>query len=291
VQRVIGPAVREAVSRMRIRVAHSPDVDDAFMFYGLASGNVDSGRFQLEHVLEDIQTLNEKARQGVYEVTAISIAAYPQVAGQYVLADCGGSVGDGYGPVLVSGRQIGLKDLVGGVIAVPGTLTTAFMVLQLLLGKENFRPRVVRFDRIAEEVLAGRADAGLLIHEGQLTYAAQGLYCVADLGKWWKGQTGLPLPLGGNAIRRDLGAAVCRELCELMRRSILYGLSNRSAALQYALRFGRGLDAQQADRFVGWYVNDCTVDYGAVGRAAIQRLLDAAAAAGLTPRLARLDFA
>jgi len=276
---------------MRIRVAHSPDVDDAFMFYGLASGNVDSGRFQVEHVLEDIQTLNEKARQGVYEVTAISIAAYPQVAGQYVLADCGGSVGDGYGPVLVSARQVGLKGLAGRVIAVPGALTTAFLVLQLLLGKDNFRPLVVRFDRVAQEVLSGRADAGLLIHEGQLTYAEQGLRCVVDLGKWWKNKTGLPLPLGGNAIRRDLGATVCRELSELIRRSIEYGLSNRAAALEYALRFARGLDAQQADRFVGWYVNEWTVDYGPVGREAIHRLLDTAAAAGLTPKLARLDFA
>lgn len=275
---------------MHIRLAHSPDPDDAFMFYGLASGAVDPGPYRFEHVLADIQTLNDAARRGEYEVTAISLHAYPYVADRYALTACGCSMGDGYGPLLVTRRPTRPDDLRGRTIAVPGRTTTAFLVLQLVLGAGTFEPRVIAFDRIADAVVAGEADAGLLIHEGQLTYARQGLYTVLDLGVWWQQRTGLPLPLGGNAVRRDLGPRVGRDLTGLMRRSIQHGLDHRSDAVRYALRFGRGLDEGLADRFVGMYVNEWTLDYGPRGRAAVARLLADGAAAGLVPRCPALDF-
>ncbi|MEW6252752.1 MAG: MqnA/MqnD/SBP family protein [Planctomycetota bacterium] len=275
---------------MRIRLAHSPDPDDAFMFYGLASGAVDAGPYAFEHILADIQTLNEAARRGAYEVTALSIHAYPYVRDRYVLTACGGSVGDNYGPLVVARSPLQPAGLRGRTIAVPGLMTTAYLALQLALGRASFEPRVVMFDRIPDEVAAGRADAGLLIHEGQLTYQRHGLHAVLDLGVWWQQRTGLPLPLGGNAIRRDLGPAACEEIAALVRSSIRYGLEHRAEAVAYALRFGRGLDNQLADRFVGMYVNEWTLDYGERGRAAIRRLLADGAAAGLVPEAGEIDF-
>jgi 1,4-dihydroxy-6-naphthoate synthase len=275
---------------MRIRLAHSPDPDDAFMFYGLAQGAVDPGPYQFEHILADIQTLNEQAQHGEYEVTALSIHAYAYVRDQYALTACGGSVGDDYGPLLVTREPRGIADLMAATIAVPGTMTTAFLALQLLMGKDGFEPRVVMFDQIPDEVAAGRVAAGLLIHEGQLTYARQGLHRVIDLGQWWRKRTGLPLPLGGNAIRRNLGPEHGQALAAIIRASIEYGLAHRAEAVKYALQFGRGLDEGLADRFVGMYVNDWTRDYGPRGREAIRRLLGDAAAVGLVPAVGGIDF-
>jgi 1,4-dihydroxy-6-naphthoate synthase len=275
---------------MRIRLAHSPDPDDAFMFYGLACGAVDSGPYEFEQVLADIQTLNERALVGEYEVTAISICAYPQVCGRYALASCGASMGDNYGPIVVSREPCTADDLAGRTIAVPGLLTTAYLTLQLCLGRDAFKSKVVMFDRILEEVAAGRVDAGLLIHEGQLTYAQQGLHQVIDLGVWWQQRTGLPLPLGGNAIRRDLGLEHCHEIVTILRASIQYGIDHRDEAVRHALRFGRGLDLPLAARFVGMYVNQWTLDYGERGREAVRRLLHEGVAARLVPRLEGIDF-
>ena len=275
---------------MRIRLAHSPDPDDAFMFYGLACGGVAPGPYRFEHVLQDIQTLNERARQGEYEVTAISIHAYPHVCDKYALTACGSSMGDNYGPLVVARQPSTLADLAGRTIAVPGLMTTAYLALQLALGKDAFTPRVVMFDQIPDEVAAGRVEAGLLIHEGQLTYKQYGLHAVVDLGVWWQERTGLPLPLGGNAIRRDLGIERCREIAGLIRASIQYGLDRREEAVKYALQFGRGLDERLADRFVGMYVNEWTLDYGPRGREAVQRLLSDGAAAGLVPDPGTIDF-
>jgi 1,4-dihydroxy-6-naphthoate synthase len=275
---------------MRIRLAHSPDPDDAFMFYGLACGAVPAGPYEFEHVLSDIQTLNECALRGEYEVTAISICAYPRVCGQYALTACGASLGDNYGPLVVSREQRSVEDLRGRTIAVPGLMTTAYLTLQLLLGRAAFEPRVVMFDRIPDEVAQGRVDAGLLIHEGQLTYGQYGLQRVVDLGQWWHRRTGLPLPLGGNAIRRDLGPERSREIVDIIRASIRYGLDRREEAVRYALRFGRGLDERLADRFVGMYVNEWTLDYGPRGREAVDRLLSEGAAAGLVPHVGPIDF-
>jgi 1,4-dihydroxy-6-naphthoate synthase len=277
-------------TRMQIRLAHSPDPDDAFMFYGLACGAVPAGPYEFEHILSDIQTLNEYARAGRYEVTAVSIHAYPYVADRYALTTCGSSMGDNYGPMVVARTPLGVGELRGKTIAVPGTLTTAYLTLQLLLGKEQFTPRVVMFDEIPAAVAAGQVDAGLLIHEGQLTYQQAGLHQVVDLGVWWQERTGLPLPLGGNAIRRDLGAAHMHAITGLIRASIRWGLDHRAAAVEYALRFGRGLDLPLADRFVGMYVNEWTLDYGPRGRAAVSRLLQEGAAAGLTPDCGEIDF-
>jgi len=275
---------------MLIRFAHSPDPDDAFMFYGLATGAVDAGPYQFDHVLEDIQTLNERAMRGTYEMTAISIHAYPYVADKYQLTACGCSMGDNYGPMVVAREPLTVEQLRGRTIAVPGLMTTAYLTLQLLLGKGGFTPKVTMFDRIPDAVASGEMDAGLLIHEGQLTYAVQGLQLAADLGKWWMQRTGLPLPLGGNAVRRDLGPQAARELVRIMKASIRHGLEHRDEAVKYALRFGRGLDERLAERFVGMYVNDWTLDYGPRGRAAVRRLLDDAAAAGLAPRVGSIDF-
>jgi 1,4-dihydroxy-6-naphthoate synthase len=275
---------------MRIRLAHSPDPDDAFMFYGLSSGAVDAGPYRFEHVLEDIQTLNERAARGEYEVSALSMHAYPYVAGRYALCSCGASMGDGYGPMVVARRPLRADELTGREIAVPGLTTTAFLALQLMLGRGAFVPRVVMFDRIPQAVSQGEFEAGLVIHEGQLTYAKEGLHLVVDLGRWWKQRTGLPLPLGGNVIRRDLGPDAMRNIHRLLRESIRYGLEHRAEAVQYALRFGRGLDHQLADRFVGMYVNAWTVDYGPRGREAVRRLLDEGAAAGITPPVGTIEF-
>lgn len=275
---------------MRIRLAHSPDPDDAFMFYGLAIGAVNAAPYEFEHVLGDIQTLNDRATRGEYEITAISIHAYPYVRDKYRLTSCGSSMGDNYGPMVVAREPLAPADLRGRTIAVPGLRTTAFLALNLALGRDAFTPQVVMFDEIPQAVAQGRVDAGLLIHEGQLTYPELALHKVIDLGVWWQEHTGLPLPLGGNAIRRDLGPQRAVELAGILRASIEYGLQHRAPAVEYALRYGRGLDTQLADRFVGMYVNEWTLDYGERGREAVRRLLAEGAAAGLVPDVGAIDF-
>lgn len=275
---------------MLIRLAHSPDPDDAFMFYGLSSGGVDPQGYEFEHILEDIQSLNERAMRGEYEITAISLHAYPYVADKYALMSCGCSMGEDYGPMVVALRPMSVGELRGRRIAVPGRMTTAFLALQLALGRDAFTHEVVMFDRIPDFVKQGRADAGLIIHEGQLTYEKLGLHCVLDLGRWWMERTDLPLPLGGNVIRRDLGEARCAELTRILKRSIAYSLEHRDEAVRYALQFGRGLDLALADRFVGMYVNQWTLDYGPRGRAAVRRLLEEGVAAGIVPPHPPVEF-
>jgi 5,8-dihydroxy-2-naphthoate synthase len=271
-----------------IRLGHSPDPDDAFMFWGLASGTVEQGQFEFEHVLRDIQTLNEWALEGRLEVTAISLHAYPFVQDRYVLLPHGASMGSGYGPIVVSREPMQISRLQEIEIAVPGAMTTAFLVLKMCLGE--FRYREVPFDRIIDEVRSGRVDAGLLIHEGQLTYEAEGLQKVIDLGEWWLLETGLPLPLGVNVARRDLGEDALRELSSVLAASIRAGLDNREVAMEYALKFGRGLDTELADRFVGMYVNELTCDYGDEGREAVRELLARAEQIGAFDQPVRVDF-
>ena len=273
---------------MKISLAHSPDSDDAFMFYGLASGHVDSGDLQVEHVLQDIETLNQAARVGTHEVTAISFHAYPYVADKYALMPCGGSIGDGYGPLIVAREPIAPGDVRKHTVAVPGPLTTASLALQLFA--PGVATRVVPFDRIIEEVAEGRADVGLIIHEGQLTYGGSGLHKVVDLGAWWLEQTGLPLPLGGNAVRRDLGPALMRRLTGLVRETVRYSLEHRPEALQYALQFARGMDPAVADRFVGMWVNEMTIDSGERGKHAVRELLRRGHEAGIIPVAVVPDF-
>jgi 1,4-dihydroxy-6-naphthoate synthase len=271
-----------------IRLGHSPDPDDAFMFWGLASGQVDPRGFKFEHVLADIQTLNEWALEGRLEVTALSLHAYPYVQGHYALLPHGASMGSGYGPIVVSREPMTRNELADVRISVPGKMTTAYLVLRLYLG--DFESREAPFDRILDQVREGQADAGLLIHEGQLTYKGLGLQKVVDLGEWWLLETGLPLPLGVNAARRDLGEDALRELSAVLAESIRAGLDNRKEALSYAGQFGRGLDAELTDRFVGMYVNELTCDYGDEGRAAVQELLRRGDAIGAFPAPVRLDF-
>ncbi len=260
------------------------------MFYALAKGLVDSGRWEFQHILQDIQTLNERAMRGELHITAISIHAYPYVADRYALTNCGSSMGDGYGPMLVAREPGGWQDLRGKTIAVPGEMTTAFLAANLLLGKGSFRHEVVMFDQILDHVAAGRADAGLIIHEGQLTYENQKLHCLIDLGAWWKETTGYPLPLGGNAIRRDLGVDAMHEIAAIIQRSIRYSLDHRGEAVQYALDYARDMGRDLADRFVGMYVNEWTLDYGDKGRAAVRELLKRGHAAGLVPDAGTIDF-
>jgi 1,4-dihydroxy-6-naphthoate synthase len=273
---------------MKISLAHSPDSDDAFMFYGLASGHVDSGDLQVEHVLQDIESLNRAAREGRHEVTAISFHAYPYVADRYALMPCGGSIGDGYGPLLVAREPLAPQDVRKHTVAVPGTLTTAYLALQLFA--PGVKTRVVPFDQIIEEVAEGRADVGLIIHEGQLTYRGSGLHRILDLGARWKEETDLPLPLGGNAVRRDLGPDLVRRLTQLVRATVRYSLEHRPEALQYALRFARGMDPAVADRFVGMWVNEMTIDCGERGKQAVRELLRRGHAAGVIPTLVEPDF-
>ena len=256
---------------MKIRIAHSPDSDDAFMFYPLVRGEIDTEGLEIEHVLADIETLNREALKGTYEVSAISFHAYPYVADKYLVLPSGGSVGEGYGPMVVAKERP--ESLKGKRIAVPGTLTTAFLTLKLY--ETDFEPVVVPFDQIIDEVLKGNVDAGLVIHEGQLTYSDHGLVKVVDLGEWWKEKYDLPLPLGCNIVRRDLGEEVIRKLERLMRKSIEYSLRERDKALAYAIDYARDLqeDRERTDRFVGMYVNQRTVDYGEDGRSAVRLLL------------------
>jgi 1,4-dihydroxy-6-naphthoate synthase len=271
-----------------IRLGHSPDPDDAFMFWGLASGEVDPRQFEFEHVLRDIQTLNTWALDGKLETSAISLAAYPLVQEQYVLLPHGASMGSGYGPIVVAREELSTADLRDLEIAVPGELTTAFLVLRMCVGR--FRYRAAPFDQILDDVVSGRADAGLLIHEGQLTYADAGLKKVVDLGEWWLLETGLPLPLGANVARRDLGADTLFELSDVLRDSIQAGLDNRDEAMEYAMQFGRGLDTELADRFVGMYVNELTCDYGEEGRQAVRELLGRAEKLGTYEQPVRVEF-
>jgi 5,8-dihydroxy-2-naphthoate synthase len=271
-----------------IRLGHIPDPDDAFMFWGLASGVVDPRGFEFEHVLADIQTLNEWALEGRLEVTALSLHSYPFVQARYALLPHGASMGSGYGPIVVA-REPMTREQLGGVrITVPGRMTTAFLVLRLYLGE--FEYREAPFDRILDQVLERSAEAGLLIHEGQLTYGLRGLVKVVDLGEWWLLETGLPLPLGVNAARRDLGEDALRELSEVLAESIRAGLDNRSEALQYAGQFGRGLDPELTDRFVGMYVNGLTQDYGDEGRSAVAELLRRGEEIGAFPEPVRVEF-
>ena len=274
---------------MNIRIAHSPDSDDAFMFYGLASGQVPSPGFELEHVLADIETLNRAAFEGTYEITAVSFHAYAHLTDRYLLLPHGASMGDRYGPIVVA-RKAGPSSLDGVRVAIPGELTTAFLALRLYAPSVEYV--VMPFDEIQDRVRDGTVSAGLLIHEGQLTYADEGLQKLVDLGEWWADRTGgLPLPLGGNVIRRDLGAATISTLSQLLHDSIAYGLNHRAEAVDYAMQFGRGLDRRRTDEFVGMYVNNLTLDYGHRGRAAVQRLLADAQAAGLLPTPVTVEFA
>jgi len=273
---------------MKVRIAHSPDSDDAFMFYGLASGKVPADGLELEHVLSDIETLNRAAFAGTYEITAVSFHAYARLTDSYVLLPHGASMGDRYGPIVVAKKKA--ATLNGLTVAIPGTLTTAFLALRLF--DPGVAHVVMPFDKIQEAVHAGEADAGLLIHEGQLTGADEGLAKIVDLGEWWAERTGgLPLPLGGNIIRRDLGPATIAMLSRLLRESIAYGLEHRDEAVSYAMQFGRGLDRTRTDRFVGMYVNDLTLDYGSRGREAVSRLMNDAWTAGLLPKPVVVEFA
>jgi 1,4-dihydroxy-6-naphthoate synthase len=274
---------------LRIRLGHSPDPDDAFMFWGLAAGVVDPRGYEFEHVLADIQTLNEWALEGRLEVTAISLHAYPFVQNGYVILPHGASMGSGYGPIVVASEPLSRSELAEVEIAVPGRMTTAYLVLRLFLG-QDFRFREVAFDRVLDEVGSGRARAGLLIHEGQLTYASRGLHAVVDLGEWWLLETGLPLPLGINVARRDLGGEALREVAVILGESIAVGLRRRPEALTYALGFGRGLDRALADRFVGMYVNELTEDYGEEGRQAVAELLRRGEEIGAFGSPVRVEF-
>ncbi|MFN0050810.1 MAG: menaquinone biosynthesis family protein [Planctomycetales bacterium] len=278
-----------AADKQLIRVGHSPDPDDAFMFHALANDKIDTGRYRFEHTLQDIETLNRRAFQGELELTAVSLHGYAYVTDKYALCSCGASMGDNYGPMVVSRTPGQIADLRGKRIAVPGTLTTAFLTLKLLLG-DTFTYEVHPFDEILNLVAAGRCDAGLIIHEGQLTYQNQGLHLIVDLGCWWHDETGLPLPLGGNAIRRDLGPQGMREVTQLLKQSIQYGLDHRQEALQHAEQYGRDLDHQRTDKFVGMYVNDWTLDFGPRGREAVATLLDRAHRAGIIPHAVDLEF-
>ncbi len=271
-----------------ISIAHSPDSDDAFMFYGLATSKVRVPGLRFTHTLCDIESLNQKAREGVYDVTAISFHAYPYIQDLYALMSCGGSVGEGYGPMIVSPRPFTQSEIKEKRIAVPGKLTTAYLALQLFA--PGVETEVVPFDQIIPQVLEGKYEAGLIIHEGQLTYDKAGLHRIVDLGRWWQKMTGLPLPLGGNAIRRTLGPALISAVNGALRDSIQYALDHREEALSYAMQFARDLDTQTADRFVGMYVNERTLDYGPEGREGVERLLDMGHKAGIIGPEARVDW-
>jgi len=277
------------MAKRLITVGHSPDPDDAFMFYALAHDKLDTGNLQFRHELQDIETLNRRALRGELEVTAVSIHAYAHLLEKYALLPSGCSMGDRYGPMVVARRPLTVEQLRPLTIAVPGTMTTAFLALRLLL-PEGFRHEVLPFDQIIGAVASGMFDAGLIIHEGQLTFQDQGLHLVVDLGVWWQERTGLPLPLGGNVVRRDLGDQSIRLISRLLKQSIRYGLEHRQDALTYALKYARDMDRGLADRFVGMYVNDWTLDYGERGRAAVQRLLEEAHKAGVISQPVKVEF-
>jgi 1,4-dihydroxy-6-naphthoate synthase len=272
-----------------ITVAHSPDSDDAFMFYGLATHKLDTGSLSFTHVLKDIQTLNEEAFRGTYDVTAVSFHAYAYIADQYLLLPHGASIGDNYGPILVSREPAKAAEISQLKIAVPGTLTSAFLALRIF--NADFKYEVVPFDKIIDAVKSGQCDAGLLIHEGQLFYESIGLHKVLDLGEWWHERTGLPLPMGGNVIRRELGPEIIRQVSHCLSESIRYSLANREDALAYAMQFARDMDTDLADRFVGMWVNDLTLDYTDRGREAVQRLLMEGFERGIIPNRPNVEFA
>ena len=282
------------MSRQLITVGHSPDPDDAFMFYALAHDKIDTGQLVFRHELMDIETLNRRALRGELEVSAISLHAYAYLLDRYALLPSGCSMGDRYGPMIVARRPMALEELKTVKLAIPGTLTTAYLTLRLLLSSLGKRDEpaheLVPFDQIIPAVAEGRFDAGLIIHEGQLTFQNQGLHLVADLGVWWQERTGLPLPLGGNVVRRDLGPAVVHQISELLKQSIRYALAHRDEALSYALDYARDMDRSLADRFVGMYVNDWTLDYGPRGREAVARLLEEAHRAGVIPAPVNVEF-
>lgn len=272
-----------------IRVGHSPDPDDAFMFHALANDKIDTGDLQFVHELQDIETLNRRAMNGELEVSAVSIHAYSHLLDKYALLPSGCSMGDKYGPMVVARQPMKVEDLKKIKIAVPGTMTTAFLTLRLLL-PSGFEYDVVPFDQIIDAVASGKYEAGLIIHEGQLTFQNQGLHLVVDLGVWWQEKTGLPLPLGGNVVRRDLGPELMHRISEFLKQSIRYGLDHRKDALQHALQYARDMDVDLADKFVGMYVNDWTLDYGPRGREAVKRLLDEAHKAGIIPKPVAVEF-
>ncbi len=280
----------EAPPQIRdISIAHSPDSDDAFMFYGLATNKVRVPGYRFNHTLTDIETLNRKAQsEQTYDVTAVSFHAYPYIQDNYTLMACGGSVGENYGPMIVAQRAFTLDEIKRIRVAVPGTLTTAYLTLKLFA--PEIETATVPFDQIIPAVLSGQYDAGLIIHEGQLTYGRDGLKKILDLGVWWQEQTGLPLPLGGNAIRRSLGRDVQETVTEALRESIRHALSHRDEALEYAMQFARDLDTSLANRFVGMYVNERTIDYGPDGREAIRRLLNMGYERGIIPQRAEVEF-
>ena len=271
-----------------IRVAHSPDSDDAFMFYALAEGKVDTEGLTYVHELQDIESLNQRALRGELEVTAVSIHAYAYLSDRYSLLPHGASMGDRYGPRLVAREPTTRSEIRGKRIAIPGPLTSAFLALRLF--EPDFQPVPTSFDLIEDAVADGVVDLGLLIHEGQLTYADRGLHLVADLGEWWFEQTGLPLPLGGNVVRKDLGEALTKKISKHLRASIAYGLQHRASALDHAMQYARGLDRGKADTFVGMYVNDWTLDYGERGREAVQLLLQRGVDAGIITRQVDVQF-
>jgi len=271
-----------------IHVAHSPDSDDAFMFYALATRKIDTGDLNYVHTLGDIETLNRKAMKGEYEVSAISFHAYAYMADKYALLSCGASMGKNYGPIVVSGKPMRAKSLVNRTVAIPGTLTTAFLVLRLF--EPEIQYSVVPFDKIIDEVQRGKYGAGLLIHEGQITYREMGLHKVLDLGEWWLKETGLPLPLGGNVIKRELGKKMMERVAQDIKNSIQYGLDHRNEAMDYAIQFSRGLDTHRVDRFIGMYVNDLTLDYGSEGKQAVRKLLQEAYKKKIIPERVALEF-
>jgi 1,4-dihydroxy-6-naphthoate synthase len=275
--------------KMDIRIAHSPDSDDAFMFYALAKDKIPTGKYRFNHTLQDIETLNRKALQGEYEITAISFHAYPYIADKYILLPSGASMGDKYGPIVVAKENWGVEKLPEKKIGIPGTMTSAYLALRLF--QPSFESVVIPFDKIMDAVQEGSVDAGLLIHEGQLTYQDHKLHKILDLGEWWDNLTHLPLPLGGNVIRRDLGKDNIREISRLLRESVQYALTNREDALNHAMQYARDLDSKTADRFVGMYVNNRTLDYGSEGRRAVQLFLDKAYEAQLIPSPVQAEFA
>jgi 1,4-dihydroxy-6-naphthoate synthase len=271
-----------------IHVAHSPDSDDAFMFYALAAGKIDTEGLTYVHQLQDIETLNHRAMRGELEVTAVSIHAYAYLSDRYALLPHGASMGDRYGPRLVARTPMTLADIAGKRIAIPGTLTSAYLALRLF--QPNFEPVVTPFDQIEDVVVAGDVDVGLLIHEGQITYADKGLHLIGDLGEWWFGQTGLPLPLGGNVVRKDLGEDLTRKISRHLHASIAYGLEHRKAALDHSMQYARGLERSKADTFVGMYVNDWTLDYGAKGRQAVRQFLERGVQSGIINKPVSVEF-
>ncbi len=273
---------------VKLSLAHSPDSDDAFMFYALATRKIPTGSLRFTHTLEDIESLNQKALEGVYDITALSFHAYAYLADRYLLLPCGGSLGDRYGPLVVARGSVDSRSLKGKRIAIPGKMTTAYLVMKLY--EPDFEPVFLPFDRILAQVVRGDVDAGVLIHEGQLTYAQEGVKKVLDLGEWWYVETRLPLPLGGNGIRRSLDGRTLHETAKVVRESIRYGLDHREEALEYALQFARGLDPSTADRFVSMYVNDWTLSYGEQGQRAIQTLLARGNEKGILPNQIQAEF-